>query len=165
MSATQYTTAEPEPVVETSYTAIAALVIAIVAIILIVVIVWLVSSNLPTITETVSVWSVVDSGTTFDGSPNSIYRVPAATGTVTNVNVTISAYPNIASFVGSGRTTVFKIDNTNNATASVTLTGITPITTPPGKSLANPAVVPAGAVYEYQWVTTSTYKLIGWSVS
>jgi len=148
-----------EPEAPTSYTAIAALIIAIVAIILIIVIVYLVSANQPIITEAAAVWSVTSTGTTFDGAPNSIFQAPSTTST-TALSLGVTPYVNIGTFVvGGSKTTVFKIDNTLSA-APVTITGTVP-TEVSGTPTAG--TVPAHMVYEYEWTSTTAYKLIGWT--
>jgi hypothetical protein len=153
----------PEPEVETSWTAIAALIIAIVAIILIVVVIWLTSSGSASIVDRFNEWVVIEGSTTpgsFDGAPNNIFQVPATTAAY---SLAITPYSTIGSFVTTGnprKTTLFRIDNSlNTATAAVVnITGNTPSAGGP-----TPGAVPAGAVYEYEWTSLTTYKLIGWS--
>lgn len=145
----------------TSLTAIFALIIAVIAIVVIIVVAYIVVRDRGLITNLTSQWSVVAGSTsnnTFDGSPNSVYIVPS--GVPANFQVTVTPYTNISTFVTATATTAFRIDNTQNANP-VTLT---PATNVAMNGPANANVVPAHSVYEYQWVSTTTFRAISWSV-
>lgn len=153
----QYAAQAPEP--ETNYTAGIALFIAIIVLIALIVVIFLFYNNASLVVGEATAWNVVTgTGTSasFGGDADTIFRAPAAT---TNYDVTITPYTNIATLVTASRTTVFKIDNTSNSTASVVLGGTIPV----GGGKSDPKTIPPNCVYEYQWITTSTYKLIGWS--
>jgi len=166
MSAVQ--TYPGQPVVEeTSYTAIIALIIAIVAIILIIVVVYLVSVNQAVIVDTAAVWTVlVGTGTsgTFAGAPNHIFQTPTTTSTTASYSITVNAYTDIASFVATGsKTTVFKIDNSLSLSTANIVSAGTGAILPSDGGTASPQTIPARSVYEYEWTSSTTYKLIGWS--
>lgn len=148
---------------QTSWTAIFALIIAVIAIIIVIVVVYIVTTDSQLVTNRTAQWGVT-AGTaaaaqTFIASPNSIFVVPT-TAAASGYTITIQPYANLATFVTSSETTVFRIDNSQNAN-SVLVAGQTVASA----GVSNPATIPPRSVFEYHWVNSTTIKLIGWSIS
>lgn len=145
----------------TSWTAIFALIIAVIAVIIIIVVVYIVVQDRQLITNITAEWRVVEgssSVTTFDGGPNSVFVVPS--GTAAGYGVTISAYTNIATYVTATSSTIFRIDNSQNANS----VNVLPATSLVAGGRADNGVVPPHSVYEYQWTTGNKYRLVSWSI-